>query len=90
METISVRFEENFIDDLEKVMKEHRYATKTEFIREAIRDKIKDLEKQEALLQLERMYGAGVNKRKMTPKVLRRAREEAAREIAQKLGTRLE
>ncbi len=47
MESISLKLEKAFLQDIEKVMKKHNYSTKTEFIREAIRDKIKELEKQE-------------------------------------------
>lgn len=87
METVSVRFEEEFVHDIENSMKENRYATKTEFIREAVRDKITDLEKQKALLRLEQAYGAGVKKRrKISDEDLHRAREEAGKEIAKKLG----
>jgi Arc/MetJ-type ribon-helix-helix transcriptional regulator len=89
METISVRFEENFVHDMEKVMKGHRYATKTEFIREAVREKIKDLEKEEALLRLQKVYGAGAKKgRKITNEQIHKAGEEAFKEIAKKLGVK--
>lgn len=38
MENISLKIEGNFLRALEKVMKKHHYSTKTEFIRESIRD----------------------------------------------------
>lgn len=44
MENISLKLEKEFLKELERVMKKHNYMTKTEFIREAIRDKIKRLE----------------------------------------------
>lgn len=49
MEHISLKLEENFLKAIEKVMKKHLYTTKTEFIRESIRDKIKMLEEKEIL-----------------------------------------
>ena len=86
METVSVRFEERFVQDLEKVMKENRYATKTEFIREAVRDKMHDLEKQKALLRLELAYGAGIKKgRKISDEDVHKAGKEAVKEMARKL-----
>ncbi len=89
METISVRFEDSFIHDMEKIMKEHRYSTKAEFIREAIREKMKDLETQEALFRLEHAYGAGSKKdRKITDEQIHEVREQAVREIAKKLGVK--
>ncbi len=61
-------------------MKSHRYTTKAEFIREAIRDKIKDLEKEKALIRLEKAYGA--SKRKTTQAQLEKAKERAFEDIA--------
>ncbi len=62
-------------------MKRHRYVTKTEFIREAVRDKIRDLEKEEALLKVKHIYGASHRKTKGIPK----AREKAFGEIEREL-----
>ena len=89
METISVRFEKDFVQDMKKVMKGHRYATTTEFIRGAVREKIVDLEKQEALFRLERAYGAGMEKgRHITDKDIHRVGKEAVSELAKKLGAK--
>jgi Arc/MetJ-type ribon-helix-helix transcriptional regulator len=91
MEIIPVRYEDELVHDMEKVMKEHRYSTKTEFIREAVRDKIKDLEKEAALLRLQQAYGAGAKKgRKITKKDIDKAGEEAVKELANNLGVNLE
>ncbi len=87
METLSVRFDDDFLQDMEKAMKSHRYVTKAEFIREAIRDKIIDLEKEKALIRLEKAYGA--SKRKTTDAQLKRAREKAARDVAKEFGVNL-
>ena len=58
MEAVSLKLENEFLHDIEKTMKKHRYTTKTEFIREAIRDKIKDLEKEELLMKAKKLYGS--------------------------------
>jgi metal-responsive CopG/Arc/MetJ family transcriptional regulator len=47
MENISLKIEKDFLNAIEKVMKKHNYMTKTEFIREAVRDKIRRLEEKE-------------------------------------------
>ena len=52
MESISLKLEGNFLRDIERIMRKHRYSTKTEFIREAIRDKINGIEKQETLKKI--------------------------------------
>lgn len=49
MENISIKLEKNFLDAIQKVMKKNNYMTKTEFIRESIRDKIRELEEKEIL-----------------------------------------
>ena len=49
MENVSLKMEKGFVNAIEKVMKKHNYMTKTEFIRESIRDKIRKLEEKEIL-----------------------------------------
>ena len=83
MEIVSVKFEEEFLKDIEKIMKKHRYATKAEFIRESIREKMKALEKEEALARVRRIYGA--SKRKTTDEQLHKAGEEAFEELEKEL-----
>jgi len=55
MENISLKLEENFLKAIEAVMKKHNYMTKTEFVREAIRDKIRRLEEREILENIDTM-----------------------------------
>jgi len=49
MENLSLKLEESFLRAIVAVMRKHNYMTKTEFIREAIRDKIRKLEEKEIL-----------------------------------------
>ena len=84
MEAISLKLEDTFLEDMEETMKKHRYTTKTEFIREAIRDKIKQLEKEEALLKVRKMYGA--SKRKTTDEDLKKAKERAFNDLEKKFN----
>lgn len=79
MESVSLKLENEFLNLIERTMKKHNYSTKTEFIREAIRDKIDELEKKEALARLQKMYGA--SKRKTTDEELHRAGEKAFEEL---------
>jgi metal-responsive CopG/Arc/MetJ family transcriptional regulator len=50
MENVSLKLEENFLRAIEKIMRKHNYMTKTEFIRESIRDKIRRLEEKEIVM----------------------------------------
>ena len=83
MQAISVKFERKFLNDMEAIMKKHRYSTKTEFIREAVRDKIIDIEKEEALIRLKKAYGA--SKKRTTDSQLKKAKEEAFEELEREL-----
>ena len=83
MESISLKLEGEFLKDIQNIMKKHRYSTKTEFIREAIRDKIKDLEKEELLIRAKNLYGT--SKRKTTDAQLHAAREKAFEELDREL-----
>ena len=71
---------------MEVIMKKHRYTTKTEFIREAIRDKMRELEKEEALLKVKKLYGA--SKRKTTDEQIHKAGEKAVKELKQEIKGR--
>lgn len=56
MENVSLKLEENFLRAIEKIMLKHNFMTKTEFIREAIRDKIRRLEEKEIIMDKD-MFG---------------------------------
>lgn len=91
METVSIKMENEFLDTIEKAVKDNNYTTKTEFIREAIRKQLNYLEKQKALLRLELAYGAGVHKKRViTDADLHRAKDKAFEEIAKSLGVDLD
>lgn len=87
MESISLKLEDTFLKEIEESMKKHRYTTKTEFIREAIRDKIITLEKQGYMMHALSLYGAGKKKHgNITDEQIHKAREQAFKELAKELG----
>lgn len=91
METICIKLEGDFMRHVEQVMKEHNYSTKTEFVRESMRDKIKDLETKKALMRLDKIYGSMKKKHgHITDEDVHRAGEEAFRKIAKKHGVDLD
>ncbi len=79
METITIKLEDKFAKDVEEAIKRHRYTTKTEFVREAIRDKLKEIEDEEALAHARKLYGT--SKKKTSDKALHKARERAFSEL---------
>ena len=74
MEPVSIKFDERSLKNIGKIMQKFGYSTKTEFIREAVRDKIRDLEKEEALKKIDKLFGA--SKRRTTDAQLHEAREK--------------
>ncbi len=57
METVSIKLDDAFANDVQKAVSKYHYTTKTEFIREAIRNRIKELQKEESLRRVEFFYG---------------------------------
>lgn len=91
MEATTVKFENEFSARIEKAMEKHHYATKAEFIREALREKLVNLEKQEYMMRAFKLCGAGQKKHKdITDEDLHKTRERVAREIAKELGVELD
>ena len=73
METISIRLDENMANEIEKIMRRHHFSTLTEFVRDAIRNRMKDLEHEELKRRIERL--AGSSKHKTSDEDLHKARE---------------
>lgn len=84
MENISIKLDKGFLAAIEKAMKKNNYSTKTEFIREAVRDKLRQIEKEELLRNVERL--AGSSKRKTTDEQLHAAGERAVKRLEKKFG----
>ena len=45
MQAITIKMEDRLLEELDQKLEEHRYSTRTEFIRDAIREKLSELEK---------------------------------------------
>lgn len=73
MESITIKVEEDFAKEIEKAMKPY-YSTKTEFIREAIRDKIKLQRREEITERLKKSFG--IAKTNTSDEELRAIREK--------------
>lgn len=88
MEAVCVKLDESVLKIMNNFLKEHNFSTKTDFIREAIRDKIRALEKENAVRQLEKYFGAA--KTKTTYAEERKIREEISKKFAKKFGIKLD
>lgn len=69
--------------EIESIIKKD-YGTKTDFIREAVRDKIKEIRKEKALEILAKNFGK--SKKKVSNEELERAREIVGRKFLNKFG----
>ncbi len=75
MEIVSLKLENNLLKEIDHTLVRNRYATRTEFIRDAIREKLSDLEKDQLLKEIARLRG--ISKKKTTDQELHQAREKA-------------
>ena len=86
MEYISFRLEKAIVKQIEKVLKEFHYSTKSDFLRDAIREKLKKLEEErERKKAWKALYAArGILKGKgkaKTDEEWYKLREEAGKEL---------
>ena len=79
MEVISLKMEDELLHEIDRTLAKHRYSTRTEFIRDAIREKLSDLEKDDVLKELLKLKGS--SKHKTTDDHLHKAREKAFKRL---------
>ncbi len=82
METLSIRFQENIMKKIDSVIKSNFFNSRTEFVREAVRDKLSELEKEWAINEFLKLHGS--IKRK-TNKTDRQIREQVSKEMLAEL-----
>jgi metal-responsive CopG/Arc/MetJ family transcriptional regulator len=80
MESVTIKIDENLAKRLNQTMTSKGYSTKTEFIREAIRNKL-EIDEQEKLIK-EFMQFKGKSKTKTTNAENKITREKIAKQIA--------
>jgi len=88
MEAVCVKLDDGTLKSLDSSMKKFNYTTRTDFIREAIRDKLKELEKDRAIMELKKFMGAA--KTRVSDKRHEEIRKEVGKEYAKKFGVRLD
>jgi len=87
MKSINLKLEQGLLKRIDQTIKQQSYATRTEFIREAIRNKLTEEEKQEAMRRITAMRG--VFKGKLKKVDYEKVRNEVARKAAAKFGLEL-
>jgi Arc/MetJ-type ribon-helix-helix transcriptional regulator len=55
---ITLKLEQEFLKEIDETCKQARYQNRTEFIREALREKLKEIQLRRALAAIEKMRGS--------------------------------
>lgn len=87
MESVTIKVQKAMLNEIEKSIKPD-YGTKSEFVRAAIREKLKEQRKEKLLQELRKHFGS--IKTRTTKKEERRIREEVGKEFAKKFGIDLD
>ena len=82
-EMISLKLEDSFLDNVDDIVKKEGYQSRTEFIRNALREKVEAAKLRQAMLEISHLKGA--SKKKTSDEELERIREKAFEEIDKKL-----
>ena len=79
MQVLNIKIDEEIVKEIDEVLEKHRYSTRSEFVRDAIRQKLSDLEKEELLRKVTLLRGT--SQRKTTDASLHEVREHLAKTI---------
>ncbi len=83
-EMITLKLEDQFLRDIDRIVKEEGYKNRTEFLRRAIREKVEETRLKEAELQIYKLLGS--SKKKITKAEYEHMRKEGIKKLANKLG----
>ena len=79
-----MKFQEDVLHKMDKNIARHNYNSRTEFIREAVRDKLAGLSREELIKEFMKFRGAA--KKKTTDKENRVTREKVFKEFIKEKG----
>ena len=86
MEVISLKLENELLNEIDHKLVKYRYGTRTEFIRDAIREKLSDLEKERLLKELTKIKG--FSKHKTTDEQLHKIGDKAFEILEKKFNAK--
>ncbi|MBT4647711.1 hypothetical protein HN827_06295 [archaeon] len=86
MEIVTVRFQEDILKKIDKNLFTHNYNSRTEFIREAVRDKLSNLNRDELVEEFLKFKGKA--KKKTTYEENRETKKEVSKELMAELEKR--
>ncbi len=86
MDVVTVKFREDVLKKIDRNIKEHNFNSRTEFIREAVRDKLSRLTKDELVEGFLKYKGKA--KKKTTREENLKTKDETSRELLKELEKR--
>ncbi len=81
-EMISLKLDNIFLKDIDNIVSNSGYQNRTEFIRNALREKVEEVKLKEAMISLGHLKGA--SKKKTTEETLEKLRTKAFEELNRK------
>jgi Arc/MetJ-type ribon-helix-helix transcriptional regulator len=84
MEGITIRFQEDILKKIDESIIEHNFNSRTEFIREAVRDKLLDLNKDELIEEFLKLRGKLKGRTPLSED--RKIKEQVSKELMEELG----
>ena len=82
-EMINVKLDNIFLHDIDRIVEKEGYQSRTEFIRNALREKVEEHKLKAAMIELSFLKGA--SGKKTSEKYLEKIREEAFEEIKKRV-----
>ncbi len=83
-EMITLKLENVFLREIDNTFRKEGYQNRTEFIRNALRDKIEEIKLKKAMMELAHLKGS--IKKKTTEEDYEKIRTKAFEEISKRLG----
>lgn len=84
MEIVTVKFQEDILHKIDENIARHNYNSRTEFIREAVRDKMANLSREELINKFMKFRGSA--SKKTTDEENRATREKVFKEFIKEKG----
>jgi len=82
-EMITLKLDNVFLKEIDKVVKNNGYQNRTEFIRNALREKVEESKLKEAMIQIAHLKGAA--KKNVTKEKYEKTRQDIFKEFEKKL-----
>lgn len=82
-EMITMKLDDKFLDEIDSVVQKEGYQNRTEFIRNALREKVEESRLRKAMIELAHLKGA--SKKKTSPTEFEDIRKKAFDDISKRL-----